>query len=896
MKTNRPRLLTFPVLRAGFVLILFLAGCAVGIAIWFDRAHTLAAGVRDTRNLAIAFSGQIEQSVQSIDVVLRGLQREVGELEFDSAGKPLIPDLYEVRQSLVQRLELLPQAHQIVLADPRGQLLGSTAAWPTPDINVEDREYFQELKANDDDRLSISLPFVNRATGETIIVLARRLIGPDRRFAGVVFVSVSTRHFEAIYETIDALADQTFALMRRDGTLMLRYPDTGNRTIDRVPPNSQFHSMVRNGGGVYKSNGAFEPVVRWVAVSPLREYPLAVTMASPENAILATWRMHTTAILAGMAIFFACSLSLLSIMTRQHHKLSESQSQLRREHAALLAKEESLDACINNISQGVVMFDTNARLVLCNDLFARMYGFAQEELTPGVGLRDVLLMRQQSTGFPTDVDNYIQKLLVGVARHETVMSEFKCRDGRIIEMKRHPMKNGGWVTMHEDITARRRAEAKIESLAHSDLLTGIANRSQFLNQINRARERLQTSGQPFAVFMIDLDHFKHVNDTLGHAAGDALLKEIVRRLRSSLRTDDVPARLGGDEFAIIQSPPRAFEPGDDVTQIMRDSAIVLANRIIELIGRPFEIDGHKVVVGASIGIAMAPEHGVDPDELMKRADLALYKIKSEGRNGFTFFGCEMAEEADVRCRLETDLRAGLARNEFELFYQPLVDMATRQPCGMEALVRWNHPNQGLIMPDRFIALAEESGLIASLGEWIIQTACAEAVKWPPHLKVAVNVSPAQFSKTNLLDVIMCALVESGLSPERLEIEITEQVLLADEATHIGVLHQLKSLGIGIALDDFGTGYASLSYLNMFPFDKIKIDRSFTREILERTECAAIICAVANLGRSLGIVALAEGVETEEQMHALRAAGISHAQGFLFGRPVPVAQLKFDAVA
>jgi EAL domain-containing protein (putative c-di-GMP-specific phosphodiesterase class I) len=278
---------------------------------------------------------------------------------------------------------------------------------------------------------------------------------------------------------------------------------------------------------------------------------------------------------------------------------------------------------------------------------------------------------------------------------------------------------------------------------------------------------------------------------------------------------------------------------------------------------------------------------------MQKADLALYSIKAQGRNGYSFFDAEMAMIADQRHKLEEDLRAALSRGEFELYYQPMIDVATWQPCGMEALVRWHHPDHGLISPDRFIALAEDIGLVSSLGEWILQTACADAAKWPEPIKVAINISPIQFRSANLLDVIMCALVDSGLSPERLEIEITERVLLENDANYISTLHQMKNLGVSIALDDFGTGYSSLGYLKMFPFDKIKIDRSFTSELLQRSDCAAIVCAIINLGRSLDIITVAEGIETQAQFQALRAAGVTQAQGYLIGHPLPAERIVFD---
>jgi diguanylate cyclase (GGDEF)-like protein/PAS domain S-box-containing protein len=436
----------------------------------------------------------------------------------------------------------------------------------------------------------------------------------------------------------------------------------------------------------------------------------------------------------------------------------------------------------------------------------------------------------------------------------------------------------------EDVTERKRADERILHLARHDALTGIANRTVLREKLDEASAGLRSGGEGFAVFILDLDGFKYVNDSLGHVAGDQLLKELSLRLQSSLDESDTVARLGGDEFAIIQA---------GVTN-QREGAIALAIKALEIVARPFSLDGHNVTVGTSIGIAIAPENGTEPGELLKKADLALYRAKAEGRNTFSFFDEAMSEDATARHRLLNDLHAALSRNEFELHYQPVIDVKTRRPCGAEALVRWRHPVEGLMSPDRFIWLAEESGLIESLGEWILERACVDATSWPEDIKVAVNLSAAQFRSGKLFDVILCALVESGLPPERLELEITESVLLQNREGYGVTIQQLKNIGVSIVLDDFGTGYSSLSYLTRFPFDKIKIDKSFTRGLSNRTDCTAVVASVLTLASGLNIAVTAEGVETKEQFELLRAAGVEQLQGYLFGRPVPVAELDFSA--
>ena len=442
-----------------------------------------------------------------------------------------------------------------------------------------------------------------------------------------------------------------------------------------------------------------------------------------------------------------------------------------------------------------------------------------------------------------------------------------------------------YMAIRIDITARKRAEAQISYAATHDALTGLLNRAALLERMDQALARMRQQQGTLTVHILDLDGFKYVNDTLGHSAGDNLLKELADRLKSSLRETDIVARLGGDEFAIVQT---------DATD-QREDAIALAVRTLETVARPFFLDGQEVRIGTSIGIALAPVNGTDAAELLKKADLALYRVKSEGRNSFSFFDEDLSEKAITRLQLVNDMRVALSRNEFELHYQPLFDTKTSRPCGMEALVRWRHPVAGLLYPDQFIAIAEETGLMEPLGQWILQRACADAVSWPENIKVAVNLSAGQFRSGALFDVILCALVESGLPPERLELEITESLLLQGKDSNVLVIQQLKNIGITIALDDFGTGYASLSYLLMFPFDKIKIDKSFTQGLLTRTDCMAVVASILTLARGLEIAVTAEGVETSSQFELLRAQGVNYVQGYLFGRPRPLAELDFSAL-
>ncbi len=540
------------------------------------------------------------------------------------------------------------------------------------------------------------------------------------------------------------------------------------------------------------------------------------------------------------------------------------------------------------IDQAVIVGVTDLRGVItyANDNFCKISGYSRAELL-GQNHR-ILKSGMHSKAF-------FRKMYRCIANGEVWRGELcnKAKSGALywVDTVITPQlgadgKPIGYMAIRIDITARKHAEAQISYAATHDALTGLLNRAALLERMNQtlAHMRQQQRGT-LTVQILDLDGFKHVNDTLGHAAGDNLLRELAGRLKSSLRETDIIARLGGDEFAIIQT---------DATD-QREDAIALAVRTLEMVAKPSILDGQEVCVGTSIGIALAPVNGTDAAELLKKADLALYRVKSEGRNSFSFFDEDLSEKAITRLQLVNDMRAALSRNEFELHYQPLFDTRTSRPCGMEALVRWRHPVAGLLYPDRFIGIAEETGLMEPLGQWVLQRACADAVSWPESIKVAVNLSAGQFRSGALFDVILCALVESGLPPERLELEITELLLLQGKESNVLVIQQLKNIGITIALDDFGTGYASLSYLLMFPFDKIKIDKSFTQGLLTRTDCMAVVASILTLARGLEIAVTAEGVETNSQFELLRAQGVNYVQGYLFGRPRPLAELDFSAL-
>jgi len=565
----------------------------------------------------------------------------------------------------------------------------------------------------------------------------------------------------------------------------------------------------------------------------------------------------------------------------------ELHARLKRQYELGKGQEEALrirnlrfDTAINNMSQGLCFFDADHRLIVCNDRFIEMYDIPPGRVGPGTPLTEIVDLRFEAGSFPAmSRDEYLRWRTNVAISAEPTDSIVELRNGRTFKIRHRPMPDGGWVATHEDITEQRQAEVRIEYMAHHDSLTDLANRVLLNERLERALSRFQGE-QMVAIHHLDLDQFKAVNDTFGHPAGDKLLKIVADRLRGLVRETDTIARMGGDEFVIVQAP--LAEPAE---------ATALAQQIIEWMSEPYDIDGHQAIVGASIGIAVSPGDGSIPDKLLRNADLALYRAKGDGRGTFRFFEPAMDEQMQTRRIMEQDLRKALPAGEFELYYEPVVNLESYEISGFEALIRWNHPERGLVAPASFIALAEEIGFIVPLGEWVIRQACATAARWPDHLHVAVNISAAQFRGSSLMSIIVNALATSGLHPTRLEIEITETVLLHDREAALATLHQLRALGIRIAMDDFGTGYSSLTYLQCFPFDRIKIDRSFVKDIMENTGSLYIVRAVAALANGMGMATTAEGVETREQFDKIAAEGCTEMQGYLFSRPLPVHEIE-----
>ncbi len=582
-------------------------------------------------------------------------------------------------------------------------------------------------------------------------------------------------------------------------------------------------------------------------------------------------------------IMLICGLLLSAALAAFVWTLRRHARDLEIAHARVQMQNVQFNAALNNMVQGLLMYDETGLLRVWNRRFCALLGLPWEEWNAhAAGLTIPQMMELARSLMKTRLKDreQVQSELAHLLRQrQTSRIVLEFTDDRTFIASCSPIEDGGFVLTFEDTTELRRNEKKIAHLAHYDALTDLPNRVLFYEKMDELLSNSRRDGK-VAILSLDLDHFKGVNDMLGHPIGDLLLQDAARRMQSCVRETDVVARLGGDEFAILQSP--ISKPSE---------ASALASRLIDAVSAPYELDDHQVVVGTSVGIAIAPGDGTVPDQLVRNADLALYRCKAEGGNAYRFFETEMDAHMQQRRALELDLRKALVNGEFTLAYQPLVNLKSGKITTCEALIRWHQPERGLVPPLQFIPIAEETGLIVPIGEWVLHRACMDAMEWPEEYAIAVNVSPAQFKSGNFCQTVGDALAQSHLPAQRLELEITELILMQDNDTAQTLLHRLKDLGVRIAMDDFGTGYSSLGYLRSFPFDKIKIDQSFISDLSKNRDGLAILRAVVGLGRSLGIVTTAEGVETQNQLEVLLSEGCTEAQGFFFSQPKSATDLK-----
>jgi diguanylate cyclase (GGDEF)-like protein len=858
-------------------LILCAAGLVIAIALgtaYFAeqfRARALEVAERELNNTALLLSHHFDQQLGDLQRVHDDVVSYMQAGRVDTADEfEQIMSTFGAHEMLRAKLAALPHVGSLNLFNARGQLINSSEMWPTPDTSIVDRRYFKEFTSGRPTPDVIVEPGMSKITGIWTTIFARKIVGRHGEIVGFASRGVEPTHFEDFVASLALDSDTAISMIHRDGTVIARYPHDENvvgRNVANVPAFQKALALGANVAGRFVSTVDAEDNVG--AVRSLTHFPILIVAATKTSTALADWRAQTK------LQFCAAMLAVMVVICT----IFPIVRQLRRQHDAaqrkLSEKSQQLDTAINNMTQGLLLFDASGHLVICNERYIEMFGVSPEVAKPGCHLRDLILHRQQIGSFEGDVDAYCARFLN--PEHDEVRDTvISMPDGRMIRLvyKRSP--DGGWATTLEDVTEVRRVQARIEHLAHYDALTNLPNRTLF----QRQAEGLLLEGVEFAILYIDIDEFKSINDSLGHLIGDEFLKWVAERLRQSVGAADFIARLGGDEFAILQ---RAVTSDDDVS--------ALVARIYQAMRTPFDCHGHRLSSDASIGIAIAPRHGTDLFGLLKSADLAMYAAKAAGRRTHRFFDPAMERQANLRRELESDLRTALHEGGFEILYQPLVDLRSDEVSGCEALLRWRHPVRGMISPADFIPVAEETGLIEEIGQWVLRTACAEAATWPAHVRVAVNVSPIQFKSHTLSLKVAAALAETGLDPRRLELEITEAVLIADDDAALVALNGLRTLGVHIALDDFGTGYSSLQYLQRFPFDKIKIDRSFVKEVTRNSSSSSIIRAVVSIAADRNMITTAEGVETEQQRDTVELLGCTQMQGYLFSAARPAHEIR-----
>ena len=883
---------TLPIRRCAIAGGVIAVTCmlAFGTAEIFERRDTaLADYSQATVHLGTAVAEQTGRALQAVDLVLQEVQQhlEPQGLALRSESGSLQNDI-ALHDFLVSRLSNLPQLAAVSLIGSDGKMVSTSRAWPTPSIDLSDRDFYKYFELDNDKGVFISDPMRAKVDGVSTIFLARRVNGLDGAFLGVVVGSVQLEYFQDFYRAISGSDGGAVTMLRRDGLLLIQYPQ-GEDLIGR-PRNSddKWNKAVRGGGGKFRSPAFGSSRARLISIDPLPLYPIVIEVSILEQTALRQWRSQTTTILVIALSSAACLTALVWLVLIQLDRFAYSETALRESQERLAEKSAVLEATLKNMDQGLLMLDADRKILVSNSRAGSILGLPVGFLEDRPHYFDVLARRWERNETGRTDEEVIEMLRSGGDLDRLHISERLLPSGRIVEARNVPFEGGRVVRTYTDITDRKDWENRIRHIAQHDELTGLANRSAFQDNLCDAVKFAKPDNSSFALLCLDLDRFKLVNDTRGHQFGDRVLAEAARRMRAVTRDIDLVARMGGDEFAILQ-PLNGHS----------DAGSLLARRLVDAVSQPYDIDGQQAVIGVSIGIAFYGQHGDAPDLLMRSADVALYRAKESGRNTYCCFEPAMDMRYQERFLIEHDLRDAIGLNQFELAYQPVYDIATEQLRTFEALLRWNHPTRGLISPSHFIPVAEMSGLIVPIGRWAIETACAEASAWSrlvqqssaTPLRVAVNLSPMQFREPNLPEMVAEILNRTGLQGTQLDLEVTEGLLLDDSHQVLQTIHALKQQGIRITLDDFGSAYASLSYLCRFPFDRIKIDRSFINKIEEDQQAQAVVEAILTLSRKLKVEVVAEGVETMAQLHMLQQLQCDHVQGFLTGRPLSSAAAR-----
>jgi diguanylate cyclase (GGDEF)-like protein len=869
--------------RAGVQRLFVLSGAIMVAAIIAATFVTLDMQRREaidgfriaTANLGGGMAQQTRQSFVSAIRILDSIRDNLTSAP-NASGAAIQAAMRSKSMSILldQRREL-SAFQSLFLVDPEGWV--ASASGPREmSTNASGRHFFRHFKAVDDHLIFIGMPVQDPATHTWALYMAQRVDDTRGALAGIVVGKLALADFEKFYQ-LAMPPKRTVYLARSDGVVLVRFPSRPEEIGSAIPQKSPWRGVGAK-GGVYLGHSYFDNTPILASVHPLRNLPLVVETSVSQADTLANWNRQKPWVLAGGAGASLCVVLVLFLFWSQYQRVEMSEVSLAAKNAELDLSHAQLTETLANLSHGVCLYDGGKRLLLHNKRYCEIYDLRPEAVVAGMSLTDIgdLYVKAGSLG-NSSLGDHVGAIEDGMSVGAPFDTVDELPNGKIVSVHFRPLPAERWVSTHEDITERRKHEMVTSYQALHDPLTGLANRVAFFAAIEKVLADAKR-GTHFALLCLDLDRFKWVNDTHGHPAGDMLLCAVADRLRAEVRPSDLVARLGGDEFAILLQHAEQVRPE------------LVAPRIVNTIGKPFDLNGIEANIGVSIGIAM-PRAGVsNPTQLMKDADFALYRSKLEGRGTWRFYESAMDEVVQKRSALESDLRQALQLDQLELYYQPLVGGKDRRITGFEALLRWHHPTHGLVPPSEFIPIAEEIGLIGEIGAWVLQRACMEAARWPDDIRVAVNFSSRQFRDPNIGAIVAKAIQDSGISARRLELEITETVALATEASTLTLLHSLRALGVRVALDDFGTGYSSLSYLRSFPFNSIKIDGSFVGDLWVRDEAAEIIRGIIGLATNLRMDVTAEGVETEEQFQFLADAGCKDIQGYFMSKAVPASEI------
>ena len=861
-----------------------LAVAAIVMTIAQLRQDAMEQAAREQTDLAIVLGHEISQSSRSIEETLNRIEAIVtGAAPHSPAEFRELLGTEAIHEVLNAASDSAPEVDVASLMADNGDIVNFSRSWPAPNVNNSHEDDFVYLSGHSGPTTYIGSPQLSNVTHEWLIYFGRRIETTEGRFLGVMHVGVKLGYYRSIYANIAALKDKSFALRRRDGALLAGYPDTTAADTSALSYASPWFHLSRTGDGAFQGADLPGHPDDLVAVHPIPDAPLIVDVDQSVDSVLARWRERAAEISLGAVLALLCAGALARAAYRHLQRLLHSEASLVEKSLDLAMLNARFAAVLENLPHGVALFDADRRVTIANRRYGEMYDLAPADVRPGAQLEDILAKRVAKGIFVENARTYVDGRLKDIQGTSPSQSLDRLSNGKVYATNRRPLAEGGWLTVHEDVTARKRAEDRIEQMAWRDELTGVANRARLMHEMAALLENDRGAESKTALILVDLDDFKGVNDTHGHPFGDALLKAVAQRLTRAAGDNVIVARIGGDEFALLQT----YCENDD-------ASAELAERILQAIRQPFTIDDFMLAVRPSLGVARCPRDGRDLETLFKAADLALYSAKSGGRDRVGYYEPKLEIELREARALKAELHEAIALGQLDLHFQPIIDTRTRKILTMEALARWRHPVRGMIPPDVFIPLAEENGMIHALGAFVLLAACEAATRWPADVGVAVNLSPAQFARGDVIAVVQHALDESGLAARRLTLEITETALMENLETGNAILQAIRALGARIALDDFGSGYSSLNYLQSFALDEIKIDRAFVAAMETHDRTREIVALIAAIARNLGAVTVAEGVETQNQLDLVVAAGCNAAQGYFFNRPKPVAELDFSA--